>query len=439
MNVGDELLVGYDVPGAPLLHRRLVVRVSQLEPLHAAVVSPDLDLFMEHFTDDNADIAVWYRCGHGGVPPAGLGGVALYDFQGPLTAQEFINLVPRADGLVHGHDVRLAAAGGPPPLGAPGPAGPFGPPAAGFGGAAAAGGGVPVLGVGAGAAGGLAALLGGPAAAPGGALFPPAGAGALAPAGAALAAPPPAAAPAAAAGAAAAAGPAGHAGLAAALAGPAALGPGGAAAGAAPGPAGAGAPIGAVDDCRTLAVSYDVNGKRHRSFSAGVALLSPLAWGDWPIPGPRTVHWVATFMLENGGSALGHHVQWRSNIRRGVDDITVSNHLEYSKVFETALCYDQLEISNLATLELVARQLQVCEEKHRDLLFGTKRGDSDDHDEYYYFTGMASTRGLMVAPALSTWISEQVCRENAVAKERRKAREERSLAKPKKGAKGGQE
>eukprot|EP00959_Pyramimonas_sp_CCMP1952_P145901 3054781-Pyramimonas_sp.AAC.1 len=91
MNVGDELLVCYDVPGVPLLHRRIVVRVSQVQPLHAAVVSPDFDLFIEHFTDDNDDIAAWYRCGPGGAVPAGLGGVALYDFQRPLTAQEFFN------------------------------------------------------------------------------------------------------------------------------------------------------------------------------------------------------------------------------------------------------------------------------------------------------------------------------------------------------------
>ena len=144
-------------------------------------------------------------------------------------------------------------------------------------------------------------------------------------------------------------------------------------------------------------------------------------------------------MLENGGSALGHHVQWRSNIKLTVDDITVSSHLEFSKIFETALCYDQLDVSNLGALELVARQLQLCEERYRDKILGTKVGEEGQRDEHYYFTGMATTRGLMVAPALSTWISEQIARENAIAKERRKAREERSLARPKKGAKGGKE
>ena len=189
-------------------------------------------------------------------------------------------------------------------------------------------------------------------------------------------------------------------------------------------------------DKRTLPVLYDINGKRHRSFADAVALLLPLQWGDWPVPGPRTVLWVSQFMLENGGSALGHHVQWRSLIRLNLDDIVVSTHLEFSKIYETALCYDQLDVSNLGALELVARQLQLCEERHRDKILGT----NDSHrDELYYFTGMATTRGLKVAPELSSWISEQISRGNAIAKERRKAREERSAARPKRGAKGGKD
>eukprot|EP00959_Pyramimonas_sp_CCMP1952_P308576 6458124-Pyramimonas_sp.AAC.1 len=100
-------------------------------------------------------------------------------------------------------------------------------------------------------------------------------------------------------------------------------------------------------------------------------------------------------MLENGGSALGHHVQWRSNIGLTLDDITVSTHLEFSKIFETALCYDQLDMSNLGALELVARQLQWCEERCREKILGAELGDEAHRDEHYYFTGMATTCGLM--------------------------------------------
>eukprot|EP00959_Pyramimonas_sp_CCMP1952_P312101 6532211-Pyramimonas_sp.AAC.1 len=90
-----------------------------------------------------------------------------------------------------------------------------------------------------------------------------------------------------------------------------------------------------------MAVRYDTKGQRHKSFADAVAILAPAQWGDWPVPGPRTVAWVARFILENGGSALGHDVQWRSNIRLTLDDITVPTHHVFSKIFETALCYDR--------------------------------------------------------------------------------------------------
>eukprot|EP00959_Pyramimonas_sp_CCMP1952_P316063 6615001-Pyramimonas_sp.AAC.1 len=65
MNIGDELYVEYDLPGAPLLHARVVVGVSGIEGLHAAVVSPDHDLFIELFSGDNDDIRHWYKVGPG--------------------------------------------------------------------------------------------------------------------------------------------------------------------------------------------------------------------------------------------------------------------------------------------------------------------------------------------------------------------------------------
>eukprot|EP00959_Pyramimonas_sp_CCMP1952_P389559 8163217-Pyramimonas_sp.AAC.1 len=95
-------------------------------------------------------------------------------------------------------------------------------------------------------------------------------------------------------------------------------------------------------------------------------------------------------MLENGGNALGHGVQWRSNIRLSLDDITVSTPFESSEIFESALCYDQLDISNFGALELVARQPQLCEERYRDKILGTEVGDEGHRGEHCYFAGMAT-------------------------------------------------
>eukprot|EP00959_Pyramimonas_sp_CCMP1952_P153876 3219238-Pyramimonas_sp.AAC.1 len=51
-------------------------------------------------------------------------------------------------------------------------------------------------------------------------------------------------------------------------------------------------------------------------------------------------------MLENGGSVLGHHFQQRLIFRLGLDDIIVSASHKYSKMFDTALCYNQLDLTS---------------------------------------------------------------------------------------------
>ena len=91
--------------------------------------------------------------------------------------------------------------------------------------------------------------------------------------------------------------------------------------------------------------------------------------------------------------------------------------------------------SNLASLELVARQLQLCEERYKDELLSS-RGSGAGGDEHFFFTGVQSTRGIMVAPTLSEWIAKQLSAESAIAKERRKACEEQQLLHPPAGGGG---
>lgn len=409
MNEGDELFVEYAVQ-PPLLHARTVVGVSAVRPSDVAVVSPDNDMYIEELGPQNRDIRAWYRRVGGGPPPPAAAGIPTYDFAAPLTLGDFALLRPAAVRLVAEHDAALAAAGvaAVVPVGAGAAAG-----------AAAVGFPAPPVGGAAGGAAGLAAVLAGapapaaPGAAPGPAAFGGAAAGGVGPLAAALG-PGPAAAGAAAL--------AGHGGLHAALA-----------AGLPPAPAAVG------DDFRTLAVSYDQEGKRHKEFRDAVKAMRQQPWPDWVVPGPCTVLWCAAFMLENGGSAVGHHIAFRSACRLGLDDPAMLLHSELSKIFQTALCYDQVDASNLASMELICRQLQLCEEKLKDRILGTVGSGHQEHDESWYFTGLQNTRGVMVCPALSKWVSEQVASENSVLKERRKAREERALAKPppRKGGRGG--
>ncbi|CAK0811556.1 unnamed protein product, partial [Prorocentrum cordatum] len=126
---------------------------------------------------------------------------------------------------------------------------------------------------------------------------------------------------------------------------------------------------------------------------------------------------------ENAASraSLCRHTKWRHECGLGASDIGVGDHeLLGHKVLEISVGYDQLNITELACVELLMRKAQLAEWRHRERL--TSRAGSDDmlEDEFLYL-GTGETRGLIVvAPALQDHIRQELHQEYATAKERRK-------------------
>ena len=180
-----------------------------------------------------------------------------------------------------------------------------------------------------------------------------------------------------------------------------------------------------VDDARTLPISRDEDGNRFKEFRQGMTECKQIEFADWPIGGPRTVKHVLMEMVNHGGSALGHHQAWRTACKFQPSDAPAVEHEAWSKVLQTLLTYDQLDVSNLAGAELVVRSIQRIEEKHK-----YKLQASDETGEGALFMGaMGGARaGSVVSPKLTEWVGSELQKEAAVAKERRKAREERNLA-----------
>ncbi|CAK0908584.1 unnamed protein product, partial [Prorocentrum cordatum] len=329
---GDFLAVRYRVGGRRLWHRRLVVALVPGGTTVAGIMTPDLDEYDEDVADQ-ANIAEWTMLPLGTIGPAApaMGNDDVYDFrhiplQAAVDAARTAAYARRGAVPVGPIVVNLAGrVGAGAPVGAA-------PPAAGGAAAAAAGG----PGGGGGLAG-LVAALGGPAGGPAVAAAAPA---ALVP----VAAP---AAPAAGAGAPP-AGPGAAAAILGAPVAPAALAAPGAPAAAAAAPA-AGAPAapavaGPGGDARIFGVVVDARGVRHVDFRTAVTRMTELPWPDWPVRGPRTLRWVAEFMAQRSGTSGDPP----DGLRR--------------------LTYDQERATNLAHLELVARSIQVQEEKYRFLV-----------------------------------------------------------------------
>ena len=96
---------------------------------------------------------------------------------------------------------------------------------------------------------------------------------------------------------------------------------------------------------------------------------------------------------------------------------------------ELCLCYDQLDGSNLACMEVVGRMYQLIEET-----VGSMRMEGVGH-----FIGRDKAggmrRGIAVAPKLARHITDKLAAEVEILKQRRKSREEAAAAKG--GGRGG--
>ena len=390
---GSEVLVRYDDPSGEWHVRVLLAVVVDTTWI---VLTPDGDIFAEDISDGNCDLQAWRLRPLNRSVPYGVAAADVYDFRPHVSPHQLVQLL--LEGAVHASSERirlgLAPAAVVPAVGAA--VGGLG-----FAGAAVPGAALvaaaPLLPAGAPPAFGLAPLAGAIGGAAGGIGGYVGGVGA------------------------------GLAGLAAAIGGGAAS------------PAAAAAAGNSEDDARTLPITRDHDGKRFKEFREGALACKTCEFDDWPVEGPRTLKWVLGFILENGATPMGMHQTWRTNCRMQPGDGPVVEHEGWCRVLQLLISYDQLDGANLAACELIGRNIQRIQEKHKEKLISSS-GDDGMGGETSLFMGMThgSRAGLCVSPALQQWMGKQLQEEAILTKERRKAREERALARipPKKNAGG---
>ena len=103
-----------------------------------------------------------------------------------------------------------------------------------------------------------------------------------------------------------------------------------------------------------------------------------------------------------------------------------------SRACDLALRYDNLNITNLASFELLIRRKQLIAEAHRDNPGAPSYAAADHFLEQGFRPG-----GAIVVPSLSRYVSKKLEAEAAVAKEKRKLEEARGYkGRGKKGLKG---
>ncbi|CAK0823299.1 unnamed protein product, partial [Prorocentrum cordatum] len=168
---------------------------------------------------------------------------------------------------------------------------------------------------------------------------------------------------------------------------------------------------GADLDARVMPVLENHSGEQKRVFRDAVKLLQESHWSHRPDMHPRA-----------------RHVKWKAECRLQSGDAGVADHELAMGMFEVAVVYDQLFASELACFEYLARRAQMAEWRRRHLVAGGG-SEVDVVEGECLCMGAAETRGLlMVAPELQRHITEELHKEAAILKERRKLRDERATA-----------
>jgi len=117
---------------------------------------------------------------------------------------------------------------------------------------------------------------------------------------------------------------------------------------------------------------------------------------------------------------------WRTTGKLQDNDAWVAQHEAMCRILEVGCVYDQLDAAGLASFELICRQIQTIEERKK-----AQFSDGNDFgSDHALMSGMPNRSNLCICPALSAWVAQEVAKESAVLKEKRKAREERALIKP---------
>ena len=201
---------------------------------------------------------------------------------------------------------------------------------------------------------------------------------------------------------------------------------------------------GLIEDHRLFEISFDNAGDPHRDFFETVRVLPEDAVVGWPLTGPRSLRWILRFIgAQCNTGPTGRLHQFMALTKLTFQDKYVSEYSVLCKVLELAVSFDQLKVSNLACIELVARRLQLIEEKYRFRMPQMEGGANatDPEQDHSLFMGLGTgtavgRMSVMVMPQLSAYIGEELAKEAAVTKGRVKAHELRASLQKINGGKG---
>ena len=174
------------------------------------------------------------------------------------------------------------------------------------------------------------------------------------------------------------------------------------------------------DDARILGpLQRTREGRRHRDFREAVTAMRQEKHDDFPLVGDRSFKWLCEYIVDHGGTPDGRHTKWMMESGCTKDSAAAHLHDLLGFAIELGVTYDQVDGSNLASMEVVSGAYQLIEET-----MGSMKIEGVEH--YIGRQKQSARRGVAMAPGVAKYATDQLAKETEIQKQRRKAREEKT-------------
>lgn len=189
-----------------------------------------------------------------------------------------------------------------------------------------------------------------------------------------------------------------------------------------------------LEDLRILPVYFNYQGTRRRDFAQAVAMLvegSPQG-GGLQLEGPATCSNIYKGLHGQSITPTSFHEFWVRSTEILKGDRSTYEHEYLSRILESLVTVDQLNVSCLQGAELICRRIQVIREAHRI------SPSFPDYSSADYFMGWKYRRGAHgVDASLSQFVAGEMKNDVMIIKESCKAREEAQSRRQNSNKKGG--
>lgn len=148
-----------------------------------------------------------------------------------------------------------------------------------------------------------------------------------------------------------------------------------------------------LSDLRVLPIQFDPQGNRRREFSQAVSNLvdGVPQGGGLQLEGPATCLNIAMSLRDQNLTPTTFHEYWLRSAEIPKGDRSVYEHECLSRILESMITVDQLNICALRGAELICRRMQVIREAHR------VSPSAPDYSSADHFMGWKWRRGAQTA------------------------------------------